>query len=344
MHPESIVHAVVQLNDGASLAHLGLPDMRVPISYALHFPERADVPVPALDLAAAGSLTFEEPDLETFRCLALARDAALAGGTAPCVLNAANEVAVHAFLAGRLALPRHRARDPGRARGRGAHAGDRLRGLYEADAHAREHAAGLVERLAVELEPRGARLPELRLPYVLAALGFAVLIILHELGHFTMAKRVGMRVERFLLFFPPILTKVKRGETEYGIGAIPLGGYVKITGMNPEEKLPPEIAHRGVLPPAGVEADRGDRRPGPLVNIVLAFVMLFFLAFGAREVTRNVEEVSAGSPAAQVLRPATGSCPSTAAEATRWLCRAGSRPTTAPAARSRLPRTYAGAC
>ena len=138
------------------------------------------------------------------------------------------------------------------------------------------------------------------LPYVLAALGFAVLIILHELGHFTVAKRVGMRVERFLLFFPPILTKVKRGETEYGIGAIPLGGYVKITGMNPEEKLPPEIAHRGYY-----------HQPvwkrivvigaGPAVNIVLAFVMLFFLAFGAREVTRNVGEVSAGSPAAKVL-------------------------------------------
>jgi 1-deoxy-D-xylulose-5-phosphate reductoisomerase len=98
VHPQSIVHSLVQLCDGASLAHLGYPDMRVPISYALHYPERADVPVPALDLAALGSLTFEPVDEDAFPCLRLAREAAAAGGTAPCVLNAANEVAVHAFL------------------------------------------------------------------------------------------------------------------------------------------------------------------------------------------------------------------------------------------------------
>jgi 1-deoxy-D-xylulose-5-phosphate reductoisomerase len=102
VHPQSIVHALVQLNDGASLAHLGYPDMRVPISYALHHPERADVPVPMLNLAEVGALTFEPPDTRTFACLRLAREAATAGGTAPCVLNAANEVAVHAFLRGEL--------------------------------------------------------------------------------------------------------------------------------------------------------------------------------------------------------------------------------------------------
>src|ERR671936_446828 len=98
VHPQSIIHALVHLNDGASLAHLGYPDMRVPISYALNHPERADVPVPALDLAALGRLTFEPPDVQAFPCLRLAREAAVAGGTAPCVLNAANEVAVSAFL------------------------------------------------------------------------------------------------------------------------------------------------------------------------------------------------------------------------------------------------------
>jgi 1-deoxy-D-xylulose-5-phosphate reductoisomerase len=102
VHPQSIVHALVHLNDGATLAHLGNPDMRVPISYALHHPERADVPVPTLDLAAVGELTFEEPDVETFPALRLAREALRAGGTAPCVLNAADEVAVGAFLAGEL--------------------------------------------------------------------------------------------------------------------------------------------------------------------------------------------------------------------------------------------------
>jgi 1-deoxy-D-xylulose-5-phosphate reductoisomerase len=102
VHPQSIIHAIVHMNDGASLAHLGYPDMRVPISYALHHPDRVDVPVPQLDLVELGQLTFEAPDIDAFPCLRLAREAAEVGGTAPCVLNAANEVAVHAFLAGEL--------------------------------------------------------------------------------------------------------------------------------------------------------------------------------------------------------------------------------------------------
>jgi 1-deoxy-D-xylulose-5-phosphate reductoisomerase len=105
VHPQSIVHSLIDLNDGASLAHLGYPDMRMPISYALHFPERADVEVPRLDLAAVGELSFEHPDLETFACLRLALEAGRAGGTAPCVLNAADEVAVAAFLEGRIGFP-----------------------------------------------------------------------------------------------------------------------------------------------------------------------------------------------------------------------------------------------
>ena len=102
VHPQSIVHGLIQLCDGATLAHLGYPDMRVPISYALHYPERVDVPVEPLDLAKMGSLTFEPVDEATFACLKLAREAARASGTAPCTLNAANEVAVHAFMSGRL--------------------------------------------------------------------------------------------------------------------------------------------------------------------------------------------------------------------------------------------------
>jgi 1-deoxy-D-xylulose-5-phosphate reductoisomerase len=102
VHPQSIVHSLIQLCDGATLAHLGYPDMRVPISYALHYPERVDVPVKPLDLVALADLTFEAVDEETFACLRLAREAARAGGTAPCTLNASNEVAVHSFLRGEL--------------------------------------------------------------------------------------------------------------------------------------------------------------------------------------------------------------------------------------------------
>jgi 1-deoxy-D-xylulose-5-phosphate reductoisomerase len=104
VHPASIVHALVRLRDGAVLAHLGYPDMRVPISYALTYPERAATPVPQLELEGL-ALAFEAPDLDAFPLLALARDAGRRGGTYPCVFNAANEVAVAAFLAGRLPFP-----------------------------------------------------------------------------------------------------------------------------------------------------------------------------------------------------------------------------------------------
>jgi 1-deoxy-D-xylulose-5-phosphate reductoisomerase len=98
VHPSSIVHALVRFRDGAALAHLGYPDMRVPISFALTYPERSVTPIPQLDLASGVTLEFHAPDLETFPLLALAREAGESGGTAPCVFNAANEVAVAAFL------------------------------------------------------------------------------------------------------------------------------------------------------------------------------------------------------------------------------------------------------
>ena len=102
VHPQSIVHSLVDLVDGATLAHLGQPDMRVPIAFALAWPERIGTPVERLDLASIGNLDFEAPDPETFRCLELARQAGLAGGISPCVLNASDEVAVRAFLDGRI--------------------------------------------------------------------------------------------------------------------------------------------------------------------------------------------------------------------------------------------------
>ena len=102
VHPQSLVHGLVQLADGAMLAHLGPPDMRIAISYALHGGESVQLPISPLDLPAVGELTFAAVDLEAFPCLRLAGEAAREGGTAPCVLNAANEIAVHAFLEGRL--------------------------------------------------------------------------------------------------------------------------------------------------------------------------------------------------------------------------------------------------
>ncbi len=139
--------------------------------------------------------------------------------------------------------------------------------------------------------------------WLLVFLGFSLLIILHEGGHYAAAKATGMRVEKFFLFLGPKVVSFKRGETEYGIAAIPLGGFVKISGMSPEEELPPEVEPRAY-----------HRQPvwkrivvigaGPAVNIALAFAILFFVYFAnAQQVTQSVGEVRSGSPAAKVLRP-----------------------------------------
>jgi regulator of sigma E protease len=139
--------------------------------------------------------------------------------------------------------------------------------------------------------------------WVLAFLGFAALIILHEFGHFIAAKATGMRVERFSLFFPPLLARARRGETEYAIGAIPLGGYVKISGMSPHEDLPPEVAPRAYL-----------RQPpwkrivviaaGPAMNVLIAFLIGWGIVVFSGVLTNGVVvgEVGASTPAAGVLK------------------------------------------
>ena len=136
--------------------------------------------------------------------------------------------------------------------------------------------------------------------WVLIVLGFSALIVLHEAGHFFAAKATGMRVEKFFLFFPPTLVSVKRGETEYGIGAIPAGGYVKISGMNPDEELPPEAEGRGYYDQP-VWKRIVVIGAGPAVNIALAFVILYVLALGAAQPNGTVEKVLPDTPAAAKL-------------------------------------------
>ena len=140
--------------------------------------------------------------------------------------------------------------------------------------------------------------------WILAFIGFAVLVILHELGHFAAAKAVGMRVERFSLFFPPLLLRKKVGETEYALGALPFGGYVKITGMNPDERLPDEVRTRAYT------AQPVWKRivvifAGPLVNLLLAFLLLFafFWQIGPRELDGTVGAVARGFPAHGLIKP-----------------------------------------
>src|SRR6266496_501111 len=140
--------------------------------------------------------------------------------------------------------------------------------------------------------------------WLLAFLGFAALIILHEFGHFLAAKATGMRVERFSLFFPPLLARVRRGETEYAIGSIPLGGYVKISGMSPHEDLPPEVAPRAYLsqPPwkriVVIAA-------GPAMNLLIAFLIGWGIVAFSGVLTNGVVvgSVEASSAAAGALKP-----------------------------------------
>jgi 1-deoxy-D-xylulose-5-phosphate reductoisomerase len=147
VHPQSLVHSLISLNDGSTIAHLGYPDMRVPISYALHYPERMPVDVPRLDLAAVGSLTFEEPDPETFACLRLALEAGAAGGTAPTILNAADEVAVAAFLEGRIPFTGIAAVIERTLEELPARPVTHFEDLFATDAEARERAAAGVREL-----------------------------------------------------------------------------------------------------------------------------------------------------------------------------------------------------
>src|SRR4051794_32501283 len=144
VHPQSIIHALVQLCDGSTKAHMGYPDMRVAIAYALHHPDRADLPIADLDLIKLGKMEFEAPDLARFPCLRLAREAAVAGGTAPCALNAANEVAVHAFMNGRLSFMGIPQVIDGVLSELGSHRVHDFEALYVTDAEARELANELI--------------------------------------------------------------------------------------------------------------------------------------------------------------------------------------------------------
>ncbi|HEX7245717.1 MAG TPA: M50 family metallopeptidase [Solirubrobacterales bacterium] len=138
--------------------------------------------------------------------------------------------------------------------------------------------------------------------WLLVFIGFCLLIVLHEAGHFFAAKATGMRVEKFFLFFGPKLVSVRRGETEYGIAAIPLGGYVKISGMNPEEELPPEVEPRAYYNQP-VWKRIVVTGAGPAVNIALALIILFVIALtSASTVTQRVGEVLPKTPAVGVLK------------------------------------------
>jgi hypothetical protein len=247
---------------------------------------------------------------DAFPALRLASEAAKAGGTAPCVLNAANEIAVHAFLAA--ACRSWASRRSSRRRSAGCRRArcTRFETLYDAD---REAGRRRATRWGVRVNTF--------LTAFAAFAGFAILIILHEAGHFAAAKAVGMRVEKFMLFFGKPLVGFQRGETYYGIGWIPAGGFVKITGMNPHEELAPEVEHRAYF------RQKVWKRlvviaAGPAVNLVLAFLISPCCSWPAAvaEATDRVEVVQRARRPPRCCARATASSPSTASAATRTSC------------------------
>ena len=151
VHPQSIVHSLVELTDGSTIAQLGVTDMRLPIQYAFSYPERWKTPLPALDLTKAGTLEFMAPDLERFPCLALAYRALRQGGTAMVALNAANEVAVDAFLAGRLAFPAIARIIDDTLSAHDVQRAETLEVVRESDRRARAHAANLASSLELKV-------------------------------------------------------------------------------------------------------------------------------------------------------------------------------------------------
>ena len=174
--------------------------------------DRAATPVPSLDLTA-GPLEFFEPDTRDVPLLALAREAGERGGTYPCAFNAANEVAVAAFLDGRIGFLD-------------------IAALVEDALEPRRRRACARPGRAARGRPARARARWSGMGLIAAIVGLALLVMIHEAGHFFAARAVGMTPRKFYLGFGPPIAKTTRGGVEYGIGSIPLGGYVKIPGMN----------------------------------------------------------------------------------------------------------------
>ena len=216
--------------------------MRVPIAHALGWPERIASGVPELDLVQIAKLSFEDPDLERFPCLGLAQAAARAGGTVPAVLNAANEIAVAAFLGRRLNFARIAAVIESVLQQHEAGPVRSLADALAADAWARERA-----QLALVVAPGGRRMSAGILTSIVAFIvAIGVLVTVHEFGHFWVARRLGFKVLRFSLGFGrPLAKRVSRDadQVEYVLAAIPLGGYVRLLDER-DGPVPPGEEHR----------------------------------------------------------------------------------------------------
>ena len=293
VHPQSIIHALVQLCDGSTKAHLGYPDMRVAIGYALHHPDRADLPIEPLDLIKLGRAGLR--GARPRRVPVPAPGARGRGrGRDRAVRAQRRQRGRRARLPQRPpGLHRHPAGDRRRARASSAaHRVHDFEALYVTDSEARELADELIES------------ERARMSWVLAFLGFAALVILHEAGHFFAAKAVGMRVERFALFFPPLIARHQAGRDRVRDRRDPARRLREDHRHEPGGGDPAGARPPRLLPPAGVEADRRDRRrpAGQHRARVRDPRRRLHVAPGTVEPPPVVGAIEQGTPAATALR------------------------------------------
>ena len=248
IHPQSIVHSMVEYRDGSVIAQLSPPDMKLPIQYALNWPERREGVAAKLDWSRAMALEFEPPDFERFGVLRLGLEVAAAGGTAGAVLNGANEAAVAAFLDGRLSF---REIVPA------------CRSIVRKSSFRTRTQPGASARGGPLGTPGGVALSYvigLTVVILMVAVGLGFVIFVHELGHFVVAKLCGVKCEKFYLGFDIAglkFCKFRWGETEYGIGILPLGGYVKMLG---QEDNPARLQEKWSGQKTGERRERSEER------------------------------------------------------------------------------------
>ena len=291
IHPQSVVHSAVRFVDGSLKAQLGTPDMRLPIQYAMTYPDRQPSPASPPDLVATGRLDFRQPDLARFPALRIAREAGVAGPWASAALIAADDVAVARFLDGSPRLPGHPAsarvgrravrRRLGRARHRRVDRARRRRARHVRDRPVRRGCLmGIVQPIVT---------------IVLFFLILGTLVVIHELGHFVAARVAGVRVLEFGIGFPPRAKVLRsKGETLYTLNWLPIGGFVKLEGEDGDHANDPRAFSSKSLP-----VRLFILVSGVVMNVLLAFVIFTGIVWLASpQVGAKFAEVQPDSPAA----------------------------------------------
>ena len=268
VQPKSIIHSMVEFKDGAVMAQLGTPDMRLPIQYALYYPERRYLDGERLDFHKLKEITFEDPDMDTFLGLPMAMDAARKGGSMPTVFNAANELAVKKFLQEKIGFL----------------------DIYDIIAQSMERHTvirnpELEEILAVEDETYKW--------IILALLIFSAIILFHELGHFLLAKKNKIVVTEFSLGMGPRLLSTEKNGTRYSLKLLPLGGSCAMLGEDMEDES------KGTFNGAPVWGRIATVAAGPVFNFILAFVFAVLIVTLVGYDPAEVTQVESGSTVAE---------------------------------------------